>query len=869
MYFCKKLDKMKKIYLLVIALQIFNIYGQNVGDVDLAFPNQTSIISDGAVDCILTQPDGKILVGGHFNRPNLIVNCLVRLNSNGTIDNTFLISTFNINNGNLFVDIIKLQNDGKIIIGGSFNSINGVSKNNIARLNTDGTLDTTFNIGTGFDASINSIVVKTDGKIIIGGNFSSYNGLGQNRLIRLNTDGTKDTTFDIGTGFYFSGWNGNNAASISSLEIQSDGKIIVNGAFTQYRGVNENNTIRLNPDGTKDTTFNIGSDLSLEINKILIQSNGKILLGGLWNLNSNSNIYGGIIRLNSDGTRDTSFNSVGNGLGESVNDLQIDGNGKIIVSGNFEYYNSTSVPKFLARLNSDGTRDTTFNLGTSFDDQTTTVSILSDGKILVGGYFTIYNGYKQNGLIRLNNNGSVDSSFYKIWDKANFTNDTTSPNIFDIALQSDGKILAGGAFSKFNDVDQKGLIRLNPDGTKDTTFNIGTGFVSLAVGIYNTGEINKILIQPDGKILVCGAFISFNGTALPNSQLGSFNLVRLNVNGSLDTNFTLPNITYPEIAIQADGKILGISGNSIKRFNANGTTDNTFTATFADASKLLVQPDGKILVGKISGGNSTDLIRLNSNGAIDTSFIPGSASAGGVQSLTYLQDGKILVGGRFLGFNSINPARGLVRLNNNGSFDSSFNANGIAPAGFVRVLSVFVQSDGKLLVGGDGGSEGGRFFWSSISRLNPNGGVDSVNFANINEDNFYAGTVNKILQQSDGKILVAGVFNNYGNTQSINLIRLKGTYSLGVENFNDSKNIKIYPNPATNIITIDCSNNSNVTGGNYIIFNSLGQEVQNGVLSSQQNSVELNKIKGNGIYFVKIYDSSNTLLDTKKIIIQQ
>jgi uncharacterized delta-60 repeat protein len=354
---------------------------------------------------------------------------------------------------------------------------------------------------------------------------------------------------------------------------------------------------------------------------------------------------------------------------------------------------------------------------------------------------------------------------------------------------------------------------------------------------------------------------------MPNSQFGSFNLVRLNVNGSLDTNFSLPNITYPEIALQSDGKIIGINGNSIVRFNSNGTIDNSFSSTFNEASKLLIQPDGKILVGKISAGNSIDLIRLNSNGSVDTSFINGSASVGGVQSLAYLQNGKILVGGRFGGFNSINPVGGLVRLNSDGSIDTSFNANGIAPAGFVRVLSILNQSDGKLLIGGDD-SGGGGFFWKNIIRLNSNGSNDFVNFENIIQDT-YSGTVNKILPQSDGKILVAGTFNKYGNTESVSLIRLYGTNTLGVESYNDSNSIIIYPNPTHNNITVNCNNNPNIIGGNYKIFNSLGQEVQNGVLSSQYNNIELNYIKEQGIYFVKIYDNSNILLDSKKIIIQQ
>lgn len=777
---------MNKIIFFVFFFFYFSILNaQNVGDVDLAFPVNIGFNTDDSVNCTLPLPDGKILVGGVFNGTNNQIICLVRLNSDGTFDSSFSLLVLS-GTGNTSIKCIKLQNDGKIIVGGSFNLVNGVTQNKIVRLNSDGTRDASFNVGIGFSddnwqntGTVEEVSIQSDGKIIVGGSFFKYNNVSQNKLIRLNPDGTKDGTFNIGNGFSNTlGYSGSNAASVQSISVQSDGKIIVGGSFDQYDGSSQKGLIRLNPNGTKDTSFNIGSGFSAtyapEINRILTQSNGKILIGGYWE-SFNSQISYGIIRLNSDGTKDTSFNVGGNGLDSAVQDIAIDNLGKIIVVGPFNYYNNTIIPNNLIRLNSNGTIDNTFNIGSSFNDLTSTISILSDGKILVGGEFVNFNGYKQNKLIKLNNNGTVDSSFLKMWNDANFGVDSY---IYDIALQSDGKILAGGKFSKFNDVDQKGLIRLNLNGTKDTTFNLGTGFSITQFNQVYAGEINKIVIQPDNKILVCGQFTSFNGITMPNSQSGAINLVRLNTNGSLDTNFILPVISYPEIALQSDGKIIGINGNSIVRFNSNGTIDNSFIATFNDASKLLVQPDGKILVGKISSGSSTDLIRLNSNGTIDISFITGSASAGGVQSLTYLSDGKILVGGKFLSFNSIPNVGGLVRLNNNGTVDTSFNASSIAPRGFVRVQSVFVQSDGKLLVGGDGGSEGGRFFWSSISRLNPNGGVDSVNFANINIDNYYDGTVNKILQQNDGKILIAGLFNKYGSTESIGLIRLKGVSSI-------------------------------------------------------------------------------------------
>ncbi len=831
-----------------------SIFSQNTGDVDLAFPVNTGFNNDNTVKCVLPQPDGKILVGGHFNPQKL-----VRLNSNGTLDSSFSNVIFSANNNiNPVVKCLKLQNDGKIIVGGIFNSINGVTKNNIVRLNSDGTIDASFNIGAGLTNNleynggyVTSIAIQLDGKIIVGGSFDSYNNISQNRLIRLNPDGSKDITFNIDSGFFNNlGWNGGNGAYVTSITIQLDGKIVVGGTFTHFKGLSQNGLIRLDSTGTKDTTFNIGAGFTSPwINKILVQSDGKVLIGGEWNLFNNFISYG-IIRLNSNGTKDSSFNIGGNGFDNSVNDIFLDNFGKIIVVGSFTGYNNIDIPNFLIRLNSDGTKDTSFNVGNSFDELTNTISILNDNKILIGGEFTIFNGYKQNKLIRLNINGSVDSSFFKMWNDGNFGNNS---DLSDFALQSDDKIIACGTFSKFNDIDQKGLIRLNSDGMKDTTFNLGSGFIRVTpTGIY-PGTINRIVIQTNGKILVCGLFTSYNGTTMPNSNYDSRNLVRLNIDGSLDTSFNLPNVSYPEIALQLDGKIIGINGNSIVRFNTNGTLDNSFTANFNDASKLLVQPDGKILVGKISSGSSTDLIRLNSNGTIDTSFFSGSASAGGVQSLTYLPNGKILVGGRFKNFNSSNNVRGLVRLNNDGTVDSTFNASNIALPGFVRILYVFVQSDGKLLVGGDNLAtlSDGNPAWSGLVRLNSNGSND------FSFNSFNNGTVEKVFQQSNGKILVAGSFIKYGLTESIGLIRLNGTYSLGVDTFNDTNDFSIYPNPTNDLININSLNNQSIKSVK--VFD-LGGKL---LIESSYNKISVSNLSS-GLYLLKITTDSGEL--TKKFI---
>ena len=112
---------------------------------------------------------------------------------------------------------MAIQSDGKILVGGTFFTYNGVSANRVIRLNSDGSVDNTFVTGTGFNNYVLSIVIQSDGKILVGGGFTAYNGVSANRIIRLNSDGSIDNTFVTGTGF---------DNYVYSIAIQSDGKIL-------------------------------------------------------------------------------------------------------------------------------------------------------------------------------------------------------------------------------------------------------------------------------------------------------------------------------------------------------------------------------------------------------------------------------------------------------------------------------------------------------------------------------------------------------------------------------------------------------------------------------------------------------------------
>ena len=547
--------------------------------------------SGGGVDTTAIQSDGKIIIGGPFTSYNGISrNRIARLNIDGTLDITFnpgagVNGTFSIS-----VNTISIQSNGKIIIGGSFTTYNGISRNNIARLNADGTLDTTFNPGTGANGILNSTSIQSNGKIIIGGNSDSYNGISINGIARLNIDGTLDATFNSGIGQFstvyitsiqsdgkiiiggylsgiarlntdgtldttFDRLLGGADDTVYTTSIQSDGKIIIGGGFSSYNGIPRNNIVRLNADGTLDTSFIQGTGADNAVYTTSIQSDGKIIIGGLFTFyNGIARNY--IARLNTNGTLDNTFNPGTGATGANINSIystSIQSDGKIIIGGDFTSFNGVA-RSCIARLNTDGTLDTTFNPGTGFNKRVYTTSIQSDGKIIIGGYFTTYNGISRNRITRLNTNGTLDATF-----NPGTGTGTNSDLVITTSIQSDGKIIMGGRFASFNGISRNGIARLNTDGTLDATFDPGTGTGTNALRYPSTTSI-----QSDGKIIIGGIFTSYN-------DIVRNNIARLNTNGTLDPTFnpgTGANNSVSTTSIQSDGKI--IIGGSFTAYNDKG-----------------------------------------------------------------------------------------------------------------------------------------------------------------------------------------------------------------------------------------------------------------------------------------------------------
>lgn len=218
------------------------------------------------------QADGKIIIGGQFTSYNSTLRKnIARLNADGSLDASFDPGSGAIATSVSSVKTTTLQPDGKIIIGGVFNSYNGWSRKNIARSNADGSIDQSFNPGTGANSDVYSTTLQPDGKIIISGYFTTYNGTARARIARLNADGSLDLSFAPGIG---------PNTYIYATAVQPDGKILIGGAFTSFTGTPRNRIARLNADGTLDTSFDPGSGASSYVLSISIQPDSKILIGG-------------------------------------------------------------------------------------------------------------------------------------------------------------------------------------------------------------------------------------------------------------------------------------------------------------------------------------------------------------------------------------------------------------------------------------------------------------------------------------------------------------------------------------------------------------------------------------------------------------
>jgi uncharacterized delta-60 repeat protein len=349
-----------------------------------------------------------------------------------------------------------------------------------------GSLDTSFNPGSGADNHVRGLALQPDGKAVIVGDFTLYNGAPRTGVARVNADGSLDASFDPGTG------TASTFRSVEAVALQPDGKIIIGGTFGAYNGAARHGLARVNPDGSLDASFVVGSGVDDAVQAVALQPDGKIIIGGRFFFYNGTPIEN-LARLNPDGSLDATFNvgpGLASGLGFGIQAIALQPDGKVIIGGDFTGYNGASRNR-VARLNADGSLDSSFDPGSgaaidgTHDRGVQAMALRPDGRLLIAGGFVSYNGTPVRGVARLNADGSLDAGF-----TARFRD---RPNVGSLALQPDGKVIAGVVST--DSEPPTTLARLNADGSLDSSFVVGSGpFFG----------VDAIASLPDGRLLIGG-----------------------------------------------------------------------------------------------------------------------------------------------------------------------------------------------------------------------------------------------------------------------------------------------------------------------------------------------------------------------------
>lgn len=563
---------------------------------------------------VVLQPDGRVVVGGRFDTvggtPRIFI---ARLNTNGSLDPTFVaplqvITLSGTPDGEVY-DILQ-QPDGKFVVCGYF-MVGGVYKT-VVRLNNDGTIDPTFSVTTDNGSTTDNLVyrmlLQADGKIVIGSNsLDSVNGVATNRLARLNSNGSLDAPLGV---------TGNVTYAVFALALQNDGKIVVAGSSGTVG--------RLNPDGTEDVSWTYPDIGGTSVDSLAIEQDGQIVVGARGRLTVNGNLTDGLIRLNPNGSVDLSFNP---------------------------------------------------------PDVRTAFSLLvqGDGKIVVGGSFTVNFGLFLSSFGRLNPDGSLDF----LCNGGGPDND-----VFDIARQPDGKFVAVGAFENFrqgqNVFVRTGVARILETGTAPPPLTGRIFFDSrptpstLEIRSMNPDGTNPTTLTTSGSDYNPSVSADGSKVAFVSLRDGTFEEIYImNSDGSGQTRLTTNNEVDLDPAISADGtKIVFASlrdGNwEIYTMNSSGgnlqrVTNNTFRdeqPSFSpDGSKIVFRSnrdgDPEIYVMDANGANPT---RLTNDTAND--FEPVFSPDGARIAWRTSRDGNFEI--YTMNVNGTNP----TRLTNNSAIDS-------------------------------------------------------------------------------------------------------------------------------------------------------------------------------------------------------
>jgi uncharacterized delta-60 repeat protein len=755
-------------------------YNLPAGQIDPTFAG--AVGANGTIYALGMQTNGNTIVGGDFTEFNNGTRSrMARLLPNGALD-----ATFDVGSGpSQAVRTLLVQDSGKVLIGGLFTNVNGFNRNYIGRLNADGTLDLQFDPGGGADNPVYAIVQQADGKIILGGDFATYNGANRNHIVRVNDKGVIDTTFNPGAGI-----NG----TVNALALQSDGKIVVAGRFTTVDNLQQVSVARLNPDGSVDASFSVGLGPDAAVRALAIQNDGRILVGGLFTT-FNGIPSGRVQRLNADGSLDETF-VPGDGADNAVYAILVQPDGKILLGGDFTSFNG--VPRNrIARLRMDGSVDPTINFGSGANGFVSALALQSDRKILLAGGFTKYNDEAHAYLARINGGGSADAGQLQ-FNLSRYSVLETGTNAVIRVVRaggSTGEITVD--FMTSDDTAQSGVNYLG--FTNTLTFAEGETYKTITVPVLHDN------IATDEKSLKLALVNPTGGATLGPQPTATVTIINVDMGvGFTSATYSVNEGVGSGQATISVARVGGTNGTTtVDFYTQNGSAvsgthyrSTSGTISFLPGESLKTFPVG-IIDEKIVEGNHTVLLYLdNPSGTtalttgsavltiVDNDFSPGTLrfSANSYQVGERGTNAVITV-------NRVNGFTGIVAVD----FATS---DGTAKAGvkYVKTSTRLAFADGEtsktvlIPIIDENTVEGDQSVILTLSNVSGGatlGSPRSVALSIVDDDfgpgsldnGFAIGTganaaVQSVALQPDGRIVLAGNFTSFNNTSRTYLARL-------------------------------------------------------------------------------------------------
>ncbi len=801
---------------------------------------------NNTVYALAQQSNNQLLVGGDFTEADGVPRQrIARLNANGTMDASFLLPSFTMG-ADGSVRAIALQQDGRILVGGLFANFNSVAQSYITRLNTDGTLDSLFNPGSGADNPVYALAetfVGGQSKVLVGGSFATIDGTSFNGIARLNSDGTPDSTFNPGLGAN---------ATVYALALQADGKVVIGGDFTAVNGnTNFNHIARLNTDGSLDFTFNPGTGASDSVRAITIQLDGRILLGGLFtSVNGNTN-FNHIARLNADGSADTNFVS-GLGANASVSCIALQTDSRIVVGGQFTLFSGVTRNR-ITRLMPNGAVDPTINFGSGANNFVAAMVIqqdtiagyptnVPDEKIIIGGGFTQYDNQSHPYLARIYG-GSISGSGAFEFSSGNYSVDENGTNVLITVVRTGG--------TSGTNADGSGDV-LVPFATSDGTGVAWTNYIPVITNLdFPLGEVIRTVSIPviDDNVITPNLTVNLEVDPVPPAQYGNQPTAVLTIiNDDSSVSFSAANYQVAKNIVSGTAPINIVrqgstSGAASLNFTTTGggtavpTTDYTpvtqtvtFNPGMSNATVYIpinnngIPEGNRTVTMQIAGATGTTLVSPTNATLtiIDTVNAPGQL-AFAAPSYTITEGGGVGYTNAYITVNRVNGSSGTVSVNY-----STLDGTALAGAKYSATNGVLTFGDGEstksffVQVRNTTTAEGPESL--SIVLSNPTGGstlaipsTTVLTILNTNTGIAFASAANAYTEPSGaapGTVALNVVrFNNTNGTTTVTYSTTNGTAVAGTD-FVGVNNAVLTFNPGESVkpILISTLHDPSVTG---------------------------------------------------------